>query len=161
MNCRLYSSLLLVLSLTVAGGIASAGELSISGVVTGYADADEKALDSVRIELRPIKSYKGKSRTPAPDLVGVALTQADGSFVITELASPSRRKVYPLMEKWTYRVKVVTPGHYVFDGLVDWDGKDEPWDFMLEAKVTDVVDDSGIVAPDDRELQRGATRRGQ
>ncbi len=152
----------LITVFTVLLGVAQAGEPApIRGVVTGYSEANEKALDSVRIELRPIKAYKGKSRTPASDLIGVALTAADGSFTITELASPSRRKAYPLMEKWTYRVKVIAPGHYVFDGLVDWDGKDEPWDFVLEEKVTDVIDETGTIAPEDRELQRGATRRGE
>lgn len=137
-----------------------ADDPAIRGSVTGYSDADSKALSMVRIELRPIKAYKGKGRTPAVDLIGVALTELDGSFSITELASPSKRKAYPLMPDWTYQVKVVAPGHYVFQGLVDWDGKDEPWDFMLEEKVTDVVDDTGTIGPDDRALQRGATRRG-
>lgn len=132
----------------------------ITGSVTGWSDTDSKALSMVRIELRPIKSYKGRGRSPAPDLIGVATSGEDGTFSITELSSPSKRKSYRLMQHWTYQVKVVAPGYYVFQGLVDWDGKAEPWDFMLEEKVTDVVDETGTIGPDDRELTRGATRRG-
>ena len=151
---------LTAVTLLVAVPALAGGPPPIKGSVTGLADGDERPLASVRIEVRPVKAYKGRSRSPASDLVGVATSHADGAFSITELSSPSMRKAYPLMPNWTYRVKVVAPGHYVFDGIVDWDGKDEPWHFMLEAKVTDVVDDSGTIAPDDREIQHGATRRG-
>ncbi len=162
MNTTLFKALALLTCLALTAGVAQAADAGpIHGAITGYSDANEEPLASVHIEIRPIKAYKGKSRSPATDLVGVAISGADGSFSITELASPSRRKAYPLMAKWTYRVKVVAPGHYVFDGLVDWDGKDEPWDFMLEAKVTDVIDASGVVVPEDRELQSGALRRGE
>ena len=160
MTHRFLLATALVFAMLLPRHLAAGSPPEIAGSVTGWSDTDSKPLSAVRITLRPIKPYKGRSKSPAPDLVGVATSLMDGSFSITELASPSRRKTYPLMPDWTYEVKVIAPGHYVFQGLVDWDGKAEPWDFMLEERVTDVVDESGTIGPDERALQRGATRRG-
>ncbi len=133
----------------------------IKGSVWGYtAEGAEEALVSATIELRPVAPLRGKDKRPAPDLVGVGVTDAKGDFSIPELTSRSRQTSYPLMKNWTYLAKVVAPGHYVFQMVVEYRGEDEPWDFMLEAKVTDVVDESGTITPDERQLQRGATRRG-
>ncbi len=153
--------LLLVGLLADPSTAASApGEAEIAGTVSGFAEGVDEPLSDVRVELRPVAPLRGRDKRPASDLIGLAITDASGSFVINELNSASRRKSYPLMPDWTYEAKVVASGHYVFHGVVAWYGEGEPWEFMLEAKVTDVVDDSGVVAPEDRDLQRGATRRG-
>ena len=89
----------------------------------------------------------------------MAHRRADG-MPASELSSVTEQRSFPLMPDWKYLAKVVAPGHYVFNMIIDYRGEDEPWDFMLEAKVTDVVDDSGTVTPEDRALQHGATRRG-
>jgi len=133
----------------------------IKGSVWGYTpEGAEEALVSATIELRPVEPLRGKDKRPAQDLVGVGVTDTEGNFTIPELTSRARQKSYPLMKNWTYLAKVVAPGHYVFQMVVEYRGEDDPWDFMLEAKVTDVVDTSGTITPDERQLQRGATRRG-
>lgn len=155
-------AILFVMSLAAPGpGLAqSKSPKIIEGSVFGFSDGSQEALSVVLIELRPVAPLKGKDRRPAPDLVGVGVTDGDGKFTVIDLLSKSRKQSYPLLVNWTYHAKVVAPGHYVFNGIVSYYGEDEPWDFMLEAKVTDVVDDSGVITPEERALQRGATRRG-
>lgn len=159
---KLIVPLLLCLLVPVSAIAApkSSEPKTITGSVWGFAEGVDEPLQSARIELRPIEPLKGKDRRPAADLVGVAVSDGEGNFTIFELSSVKERRSFPLMKNWTYLAKVVAPGHYVFQMVVDYTGEDEPWDFMLEAKVTDVVDDSGTITPDERELQRGATRRG-
>jgi|GEM_PF-456562 len=132
----------------------------IGGSVFGYAAGSENPLREARIEIRPVTPLRGKDNRPAADLLGLAITGPDGAFSIDELHSPSQREAFPLMLGWSYEVKVVAAGHYVFGGIVEYSGEAEPWEFLLEEKSVDVADDSGVVAPDDRALQHGATRRG-
>lgn len=160
----LIVALLMLLLVGPAGALSARPESGsaavIGGSITGFTEGSEEPLSEVRIELRPVAPLKGRDRRPAPDLLGLALSNGDGSFQVTELHSSSQRRAYPLLVGWTYEAKVIAPGHYIFHGIVNYFGGSDPWDFMLEARVTDVVDDSGTIAPDDRALQRGATRRG-
>ena len=151
---------ILLLSSGAWGAPAPDSSKRINGSVFGFTEGVDEALENARIELRPVAPIKGRDRRPATDLLGLALSDAQGNFVINELSSASKRKAYPLMPNWTYEAKVIAPGHYVFHGVVTWYGEGEPWDFMLEGKVTDVVDDSGTITKEERQLQRGATRRG-
>ena len=159
------STVLLAIAFLVAPPLAEAapkkGDVKeIVGSVWGFSEGDEEPLVSARIEIRPLEPLKGKDRRPASDLVGVAVTDVEGNFTIPELSSVKEQRSFPLMPSWKYLAKVVAPGHYVFNMVIDYRGEGDPWDFMLEAKVTDVVDDSGTVTPGERALQRGATRRG-
>ncbi len=159
------STVLLVVALLMAPKPAEAAPKKgkakeIVGSVWGFSEGNEEPLFAARIEIRPIEPLQGKERRSAPDLIGVAVTDAEGNFAIPDLFSAKEQRSFPLMPNWTYLAKVVSPGHYVFNMVIDYRGEDEPWDFMLEAKVLDVIDDSGTVTPEERALQRGATRRG-
>lgn len=134
---------------------------TIHGSVFGINGSDEVALDSVRIELRPQTALDGGPKAPADDLVGLGFTDAAGRFRVEELHSPSTQESYPLLPRWTYLVEVRTPGYYIFNGLIPYEARDEPWEFALQVKEADVTDESGVIAPEDRSLQRGATRRGK
>jgi hypothetical protein len=133
---------------------------TITGSVIGYTAADERPLSGARIEVRPDAPLTGGDKSPMPDLVGLALSEADGSFVLDQLHSPTNGRSYPLLEGWTYEIRGVATWHYIFSGVVEYFGEEDPWDFALETKSADVVDDSGVIGPDDRQLQHGATRRG-
>lgn len=134
---------------------------TIEGSVFGINGSTELPLDSVRIELRPQTAMDGGPRAPADDLVGLGFTDAAGRFRVEELHSPSTQESYPLLPRWTYLVEVRTPGYYIFNGLIPYEARDEPWEFALQVKEVDVTDDTGVIGPDDRSLQRGATRRGK
>ena len=140
---------------------ARRGSLTIHGSVFGINGSDEVPLDAVRIELRPQTAMDGGPRAPVDDLVGLGFTDAAGRFRVEELHSPSTQESYPLLPRWTYLVEVRTPGYYIFNGLIPYEARDEPWEFALQVKEVDVTDDSGVIAPEDRSLQRGATRRGK
>ena len=156
----LFALALLAAPSLVVAAPKKAESREILGSVWGFSEGNEEPLVSARIEIRPIEPLKGKDRRPAPDLAGVAVSDAEGNFTISDLSSVTQQRSFPLLPDWKYLAKVVAPGHYVFNMIIDYRGEDEPWDFMLEAKVTDVVDDSGTVTPEERALQRGATRRG-
>jgi hypothetical protein len=66
---------------------------------------------------------------------------------------------YPLLKGWSYVIEVEVPGFYITSSTFDYDGGAQYLEMQIEEKVVDVLDTSGGIQDEDRELQHGSVRK--
>ncbi|MCO4771498.1 MAG: hypothetical protein KDA24_15810 [Deltaproteobacteria bacterium] len=154
----LGGTLALLLSLLFSTA-AVAAPVSLKGKVLGTDGQIETPLASVKVTITALGPTKGKKEAPAKDLIGVAITNANGGYSMTELSSPSLGEDFPLLRNWRYAVHVEAPDHWIYDDEFTVGRKGDDLDFVIKNKDFEVIDDSGGVQEDDRPMGIGGSVR--
>ncbi len=93
------------------------------------------------------------------NLRGVSVTRPSGQFEITVLSSAATQAEYPLLKGWTYTIEVEVPGFYITSSTFEYAGGSQFVEMEIEEKSVDVLDTSGGVQDEDKQLHRGAVRK--
>jgi hypothetical protein len=93
------------------------------------------------------------------NLRGVALTKPNGGFEVGVLSSSATQTEYPLVKGWTYKIEVEVPGFYITSSSFEYAGGSQYVEMEIEEKTVDVLDTSGGVQEEEKELQRGSVRK--
>lgn len=93
------------------------------------------------------------------NLRGVTLTRASGQFEVGMLTSAETHAEYPILKGWTYVIEVEVPGYYITQAEFEYNGGQAWVEVAIDEKPVDVLDTSGGVKDNDKELHRGAIRR--
>ncbi len=93
------------------------------------------------------------------NLRGVTLTRANGQFEIGALTSAETHAEYSILKGWKYVIEVEVPGFYITQAEFDYAGGQAWVEVAIDEKPVDVLDTSGGVKDNDKELHRGAVRK--
>ena len=107
----------------------------------------------------PGKKAQKFEQEAVQNLRGVSTTRASGAFEITVLTSPTTMAEYPLLKGWAYVIEVEVPGYYITSSTFQYAGGNQFLEMQIEEKVVDVLDTSGGVQDEDKELQHGSVRK--
>ena len=75
------------------------------------------------------------------------------------LTSAETHAEYPLLKGWSYVIEVEVPGYYITQAEFEYNGGQAWVEVAIDEKPVDVLDTSGGVKDNDKELHRGAIRR--
>lgn len=155
-----------VLGLVLGTLLALSACESAAGNLTGRIVASRAGQDmpvgdaQVRIwPSEPGKKAQKFESEAVQNLRGVSTTRASGAFEIQSLTSPTTMAEYPLLKGWTYVIEVEVPGFYITSSTFAYAGGNQYVEMQIEEKVVDVLDTSGGVQDEDKELQHGAVRK--
>lgn len=162
---RLRDALLICLGLLLMGatGCPKGGSArSITGQVVVNRDGQTQPVAEAQVRVWPRDpGAKGEpfEYEAVQNLRGVALTRNSGQFEIGSLTSAETHAEYPILKSWTYVVEVEVPGYYITQAEFDYTGGQAWVEVAIDEKPVDVLDTSGGVKDNDKELHRGAVRK--
>jgi hypothetical protein len=93
------------------------------------------------------------------NLRGVTLTRNSGQFEVSALTSAETHAEYPFLKGWTYVIEVEVPGYYITQAEFEYKGGQAWVEIAIDEKPVDVLDTSGGVKDNEKELSRGAVRK--
>jgi len=93
------------------------------------------------------------------NLRGVTMTRSSGQFEIGSLTSAETHAEYSLLKGWGYVIEVEVPGYYITQADFAYKGGQAWVEVAIDEKPMDVLDTSGGVKDNDKELHRGAVRK--
>ncbi len=73
--------------------------------------------------------------------------------------SSSSWSEYELIKGWTYTIEVEVPGYYITSSEFEYVGGQAWVEMSIDEKPVDVLDTSGGVKENEKELSRGAIRK--
>ncbi len=157
---RTILGLVLCISLSfLLAAPAFAGGATLKAKVVGTDGQVETPLEYVKVHITPVAPLKGKKGAPAPDLVGVQITNPTGRFTIAELSSPAEGREYPLMNNWRYAVKIDAAGYWLFEAEIEVSKKAGDLEFVLKSKDYTVQDTTGVISEAMTVQQSGIVRK--
>jgi hypothetical protein len=137
-----------------------------SGVLTGKIVATREGVEvpvaDAQVRVWPSEPGARPAKFEAEavqNLRGVSITRSSGRFEIASLTSSATAAEYPLLKGWTYVIEVEVPGFYITSSTFEYGGGSQYIEMEIEEKRTDVLDTSGGVREDDKQLHRGAIRK--
>lgn len=156
--------LLLLLSLLLLPGACpgGAGSRTVTGQINVTRDGQTTPVSDAQVRLWP--SDPGSKAEPfeyeaVQNLRGVAVTRASGQFEIVSLTSGETHAEYELLKGWTYTIEVEVPGYYITQSEFEYTGGQAWVEMSIDEKPVDVLDTSGGVKENEKELSRGAIRK--
>lgn len=138
----------------------SAGVLT--GKIIASRDGTEVPVADAQVRVWPSEPGAKPAKFEAEavqNLRGVGITRASGQFEIDALTSSATAAEYPLLKGWTYVIEVEVPGYYITSSTFAYGGGSQFLEMEIEEKTSDVLDTSGGVQDDDKQLHRGAIRK--
>lgn len=160
---KLRLLLLLALSVVLLPGACPGGaSRSITGQINVTRDGQTTPIADAQVRLWP--SDPGTKAElfelePVQNLRGIALTRASGQFEVATLTSAETHAEYELLKGWTYTIEVEVPGFYITSSDFEYAGGQTWVEMSIDEKPVDVLDTSGGVKDNEKELSRGAIRR--
>jgi hypothetical protein len=132
----LRAALLLAAALLIGCPKGGGGKSDqVVGVVQARLGEQLIALPQAQVSVRPSGNE---------DLVGTAITNDEGQFLITELFSRTTYEPSSLQRDTTYEVTVQAVGYYLLTQPLEHAEKVSELTLILEPKGMDVRDDSGV-----------------
>lgn len=156
---RRFALLLLLAALLPA---CKAGSTAITGRIVAMRDGQAVPVADAQVRLWPSEAGKKAEKFEAEavqNLRGIATTRPNGNFEVTALSSPQTNAEYPLLKGWGYTLEVEVPGFYVAQAKFELAGGSQYLEVQLEEKMADVLDTTGVIQENEKELQRGAVRK--
>ena len=135
---------------------------SITGQVVVTRDGSAQPVGEAQVRMWPREpGAKGEAFEfeAVQNLRGVTLTRSSGQFEIGSLTSAETHAEYPILKGWSYIIEVEVPGFYITQAEFEYAGGQAWVEVAIEEKPTDVLDTSGGVQNNDKELHRGAVRK--
>ncbi len=154
----LLAAILLVLPACPKGGSSS----YLTGRVVAKRGGETIAVSDAQVRIWPSEPGKRAQKFDAEavqNLRGVSTTRSSGAFEIARLSSPITNAEYALLKGWSYVIEVEVPGFYITSSSFEYAGGNQYVEMEIEEKMVDVLDTSGGVQENERELQRGAVRK--
>lgn len=152
---------LLVALVLLPGGCPSASKV-ITGQINVTRDGQTSPVADAQVRLWP-KDPGPKAELfeyeAVQNLRGVAVTRASGQFEIGMLTSGETHAEYELLKGWTYTIEVEVPGYYITSSDFEYTGGSAWVEMAINEKPVDVLDTSGGVKENEKELSRGAVRK--
>ncbi len=154
--------LLMVVSMLVLPGGCPSAAKTITGQINVTREGQTSPVADAQVRLWP--SDPGKKSVlfesePVSNLRGVGLTRASGQFEVSSLTSAETHAEYELLKGWTYTIEVEVPGYYITSSTFEYAGGQAWVEMVIDEKPVDVLDTSGGVQENEKELSRGAIRK--
>jgi hypothetical protein len=157
----LFATFLLLAAVAGLGGCPSqAGNLT--GRIVAMRAGNEVPVGDAQVRIWPAEPGKKAQKFESEavqNLRGVSTTRAAGTFEIQTLTSPITMAEYPLLKGWSYVIEVEVPGFYITSSTFDYEGGAQYVEMQIEEKVVDVLDTSGGIQDEEKELQHGSVRK--
>jgi len=125
-------------------------------------DGKAEPVAGARLSLFPIAPLARGKDAPEDikNLSGLAVTQAAGSFEISELSSNVSYDSFELLRNWRYRLRISDTGYYLKDIEFDYEGGNNFVEVKLEEKKADVeAGDGEGIGKDETEFHTGSVRK--
>ena len=161
---RLFSPILILLVAVALLGLPAcdASKGNLTGRIVAKRGGQDVPVADAQVRIWPSEPGKKADKFEAEavqNLRGVSTTRPSGAFEIQVLTSPTTMAEYPLLKGWTYVIEVEVPGYYITSSTFDFAGGSQFVEMQIEEKVVDVLDTSGGVQDDEKELQHGSVRK--
>ena len=161
-STRLILAFLLAAVILLPGACPTGGSMVITGQINVTRDGQTSPVADAQVRVWPKEpTAKGEpfEYEAVQNLRGVAVTRASGQFEIAGLTSGETHSEYELLKGWTYTIEVELPGYYITSSDFDYTGGQAWLEMAIEEKPVDVLDTSGGVKENEKELSRGAVRK--
>lgn len=152
-------ALLTILTLLPA---CKVGTTAITGRIVATRDGQLVPVGDAQVRLWPSEPGKKAEKFEAEavqNLRGISTTRPNGNFEVTTLSSPQTNAEYPLLRGWGYTLEVEVPGFYVTQAKFELTSSSQYLEVQIEEKMADVLDTTGVIQENEKELQRGAVRK--
>ncbi len=161
MNAKVLSLILLAV-VVLPGGCPAGASRTITGQVNVTRAGQTLPVSEAQVRIWP--SDPGTKAElfdwePVQNLRGVGVTRSSGQFEIGALTSAETHAEYELLKGWTYMIEVEVPGYYITTSDFEYSGGQAWVEMSIDEKPVDVLDTSGGVKDNEKELSRGAIRR--
>ncbi len=140
-----------------------AAAANINGRILALREGQAAPVGDAQVRIWPAEPGKKPEKFEAEaiqNLRGISTTRPSGAFEIASLSSPSTSAEYPLLKGYVYTIEVEVPGYYVTSSTFEYVGGNQYVEMTIEEKVADVLDTTGVIKEDEKELTRGAVQRG-
>ncbi len=152
----------LVLGALLALTACESAQGNLTGRIIANRGGQDMPIADAQVRIWPSEPGKKAQKFDAEavqNLRGVSTTRASGAFEIQSLTSPTTMAEYPLLRGWSYVIEVEVPGFYITSSTFEYGGGNQFVEMQIEEKVVDVLDTSGGVQDEDKELQHGSVRK--
>ena len=158
MRAAIFATLALALAIT---GCPSA-TTTLTGRIVAKRSGTDVPVSDATVTIWPSEPAGKPQKFEAEavqNLRGVSVTRPSGQFEISLLTSAATQSEYPLLKGWTYTIEVEVPGFYITSSTFEYSGGSQFVEMEIEEKTVDVLDTSGGVQEEDKQLHRGAVRK--
>jgi hypothetical protein len=157
-----FRTFTLLAALAALGGCKAAAA-NINGRIVALREGQTVPVGDAQVRIWPSEPGKRPEKFEAEaiqNLRGISTTRPSGAFQIATLSSPSTSTEYPLLKGYVYTIEVEVPGYYVTSSTFEYAGGNQYVEMKIEEKVADVLDTTGVIKENERELSRGSVQRG-